>query len=53
MVKNIGYKGKDYPIDVDAFKVAPFAKNYIANLRRGKMEDTRGWLVRLEEAVTA
>lgn len=51
-VKNIGYKGVDYPIDVDCFKIAPFAKDYIAKVRRGQIEDTRGWIVRVEDAVT-
>jgi len=51
-VKNIGYKGTDYAIDVDAFKIAPFAKDYIAKVRRGQIEDTRGWIVRVEDAVT-
>jgi branched-chain amino acid aminotransferase len=50
-VKNIGYKGKDYPIDVSSFKIAPFAKDYISKLRRGQIEDTRGWVVKLEEPV--
>ena len=50
-VKNIGYKGQDYPIDVDSFKIAPWAKDYIAKLRRGQIEDTRGWIVRVEELV--
>jgi len=52
-VHRIGYQGNDYNIDVDSYKIAPFAKKYISQLRRGQIEDTRGWLVPIESKVLA
>jgi len=48
-VHRIGYQGNDYDIDVDLFTIAPFAKQYISQLRRGQIEDTRGWIVKVGE----
>ena len=52
-VHRIGYQGENYDIDVDSFTIAPFAKQYISQLRRGEIEDTRGWIVKVGEPVLA
>ncbi len=47
-VKDFGYKGEKYGLEVDSYKVAPFIKQYINDLRDGSEEDTFGWMTKLE-----
>lgn len=52
-VKEIGYKGTTITLDADAFKIAPFAKNYIESLRNGSQEDEFNWTIKLEQKIEA
>lgn len=48
-VKRIGYKGQDYLLNTDAYKIAPFVKDQINGIRSGKYADEFGWTEQLEE----
>ncbi|MDA9774100.1 branched-chain amino acid aminotransferase, partial [Saprospiraceae bacterium] len=52
-VFKFAHKGIDYDIDVDGFKISPFLKKYIEDLRAGERKDKFGWLTELRESVLA
>lgn len=43
-VYKFGYEGIDYSIDIEDYKISPFLKSYIEDLRAGEKEDKFGWL---------
>lgn len=53
IVKSIHYKGLDMSLDTDSYQVAPFAKKHITQLRRGMIEDTKGWVRKIPSPVEA
>ena len=43
-VYKFGYEGIDYEVDVDTYKISPFLKTYIEELRAGEKADKFGWI---------
>lgn len=53
-VERIGFRGKDYLLNQDNYKVAPMLKETINGIRSGRIEDTFGWVKPLlPEAIQA
>ena len=44
-VSDIKYQDTHMALDVDSYKVAPFAKSTINGLRNRTIEDTKGWVI--------
>ena len=49
-VYKFGYEGTDYSLDIDAYKISPYLKSYIEELRAGEREDKFGWIHALAPA---
>ncbi len=43
-VFKFGHEGQDYHLNVSDYKISPFLKSYIEDLRAGEKEDKFGWL---------
>ncbi len=48
VVNRIGYKGVDFNLDVDTYKVAPMLKETINGIRNKSIPDSFGWVEALE-----
>ncbi len=46
-VHKVAYKDTIMTFDVDSYTISPKTRDYINNLRSGKIEDTRGWVERV------
>lgn len=52
-VYKFAYEGTDYNLNVDDYKISPFLKRYIEDLRSGEREDKFGWIKALGQEVMA
>lgn len=52
-VHKFAYENHDYDVDVDTYKISPFLKKYIEELRAGEREDKFGWIKMLGAEVLA
>jgi len=43
-VYKFGYENVDYSVDVESYKISPFLKAYIEELRAGERKDKFGWI---------
>ncbi len=47
-VSDFNYKGQNYSLDVDTYKVAPFIKECVDGLRDGSKPDSFNWIKKLD-----
>lgn len=44
-IRELAYRGKAMALDSDSYRIAPFLKETLVDIRSGRKPDTHGWLV--------